>query len=41
MECNHLAEMNGDMVVSVADFLDNGGDDDLEMDKKVVLPVST
>ena len=28
-----LAEMNGDMVVSVVEFLDNAGDDDLEMDK--------
>ena len=28
----HLAEMNRDMVVSVAEFLDNAGDDDLEMD---------
>ena len=30
---NNLSEMNGDMVVSVADFLDNAGDDDLEMDE--------
>ena len=33
MERDHLTEMNGDMVVSVADFLDNAGDDDLEMDE--------
>ena len=33
MECHDLAEMNGDMVVSVAEFLDNAGDDDLEMDE--------
>ena len=33
MEHHHLAEMNGDMVVSVAEFLDNAGDDDLEMDE--------
>ena len=33
MECDHLAEINGDMVVSVAEFLDNAGDDDLEMDE--------
>ena len=33
MERHHLAEMNGDMVVSVAEFLDNAGDDDLEMDE--------
>ena len=33
MERNNLSEMNGDMVVSVADFLDNAGDDDLEMDE--------
>ena len=32
MERHHLAEMNGDMVISVAEFLDNAGDDDLEMD---------
>ena len=31
MERHHLAEMN--MVVSVAEFLDNAGDDDLEMDE--------
>ena len=30
---NNLSEMNGDMVVSVADVLDNAGDDDLEMDE--------
>ena len=30
-ECNHLAEINGDMVVSVAEFLDNA--DDLKMDE--------
>ena len=29
MERHHLAEMNGDMIVSVAEFLDNAGDDDL------------
>ena len=28
MERDNLSEMNGDMVVSVADFLDNPGDDD-------------
>ena len=33
MERDHLAEMNGDMVVSVDEFLDNAGDDDLEMDE--------
>ena len=33
MERHHLAEMNGGMVVSVAEFLDNAGDDDLEMDE--------
>ena len=33
MEHHHLAEMNGDMVVSVAEFLDNAGDDDLEIDE--------
>ena len=33
MEHHHLAEINGDMVVSVAEFLDNAGDDDLEMDQ--------
>ena len=33
MERHHLAEMNGDMVVSVAEFLDNACDDDLEMDE--------
>ena len=33
MEHDHLAEMNGDMVVSVAEFLDNAGDDDLKMDE--------
>ena len=33
MKCHHLAEMNGNMVVSVAEFLDNVGDDDLEMDE--------
>ena len=33
MARDHLAEMNGDMVVSVAEFLDNFGDNDLEMDK--------
>ena len=32
MERGNLSEMNGDMVVSVADFLDNAGDDDSEMD---------
>ena len=32
MERDNLSEVNGDMVVSVADFLDNAGDDDLEMD---------
>ena len=26
-------ELNGDMVVSVAQFLDDAGDDDLEMDE--------
>ena len=33
MKRHHLAEMNGDMVVSLAEFLDNAGDDDLEMDE--------
>ena len=33
MERDHLTERNGDMVATGADFLDNGGDDDLEMDK--------
>ena len=33
MERNNLSEMNGDMTVSVGDFLDNAGDDDLEMDE--------
>ena len=33
MERNNLSEMNRDMAVSVADFLDNAGDDDLEMDE--------
>ena len=33
MERYNLSEMNGDMAVSVADFLDNAGDDDLEMDE--------
>ena len=33
MERGNLSEMNGDMVVSVSDFLDNAGDDDLEMDE--------
>ena len=33
MERNNLSEMNGDMAVSVADFLDNAGDDDSEMDE--------
>ena len=33
MERDHLSEMSGDMVVSVAEFLDNAGDDDLEMDE--------
>ena len=32
-ERDNLSEMNGDMVVSVADFLDKAGDDDLEMDE--------
>ena len=32
MEKDHLREMNGNIVVSVADFLGNAGDDDLEMD---------
>ena len=31
MERDHLAEINGDMVVLVAEFLDNTGD--LEMDE--------
>ena len=32
MERDHLTKMNGDMVFSVVDFLNNGGDDDdLEM----------
>ena len=29
----HLEKLNGDMRVLVADFLDNGGDDDLELDE--------
>ena len=33
MERDNLSEMNEDMVVSVADFLDNAGDDHLEMDE--------
>ena len=33
MEHHHLAEMNGDMVVSVAEFLNNAGDNDLGMDE--------
>ena len=33
MEHHHLAEMKRDMVVSVAEFLDNASDDDLEMDE--------
>ena len=33
MERNNLSEMNGDMAVSVADFLDNAGGDDSEMDE--------
>ena len=33
MEHHNLAEMNRDMVVSVAEFLDNAGDNDLEMDE--------
>ena len=33
MERGNLSEMNGDMMVSVAEFLDNAGDDDLEMDE--------
>ena len=33
MERDNLSEMNGDMMVSVAEFLDNAGDDDLEMDE--------
>ena len=41
IERHHLAEMNGDMVVSVAEFLDNAGDDDLEMDKNGGLKVCT
>ena len=33
MERNNLSEINGDMGVSIAEFLDNAGDDDLEMDE--------
>ena len=33
MERDNLSEMNGDIEVSVADFLDNAGDDNLEMDE--------
>ena len=33
MERDNLSEMNGDMMVTVADFLDNAGDADLEMDE--------
>ena len=40
IERHNLAEMNGDMVVSAAEFLDNAVDDDLEMDEMVVLPVN-
>ena len=32
-EMDRLQELNGDMVVSVAEFLDNAGDDDLKMDE--------
>ena len=32
-ERDNLSEMNGDGAVSIADFLDNAGDDDLEMDE--------
>ena len=37
MERDHLAEMNGDMVVSVAEFLDNAGDDDFRNRWKIYL----
>ena len=37
MERDNLSEMNGEMVVSVTDFLDNAGEDDLEMDDNGVL----
>ena len=33
VERDNLSEMNGDMMVSVAEFLDNTGDEDLEMDE--------
>ena len=33
MERKHLTEMNGDMVVSVAQLLDNAGNNDLQMDE--------
>ena len=33
MERDNLSEMNRDMMVSVVEFLDNAGDEDLEMDK--------
>ena len=33
MERDHLSERHGDMRVKVADFLDNGGDADFEMDE--------
>ena len=36
MERGNLSEMNVDMVISVTEFLDNAGDDDLEMDEMVV-----
>ena len=33
MERDNLSEMNGDMMVCLAEFLDNAGDDDLEIDE--------
>ena len=40
MERDNLSEMNGDMMASVAEFLDNAGDEDLEMDENGGLPVN-
>ena len=40
MERDYLSEMNGDMMVSVAEFLDNAGDEDLERMKMGDLPVN-
>ena len=40
MERDSLSEMNGDMMVFVAEFLDNAGDEDLEMDEMGDIPVN-